>query len=46
MEGKGIFKWPDGKKYDGEYVNNHKEGTGTMYNEDGSYYKGEWKNGK
>ena len=30
MHGRGIFEWPDGRKYDGEYVNDKKEGYGVF----------------
>jgi len=26
MEGSGTFSWPDGRKYEGEYVDDKKEG--------------------
>ncbi len=28
MHGKGLYKWPDGREYYGDYVNNIKEGYG------------------
>lgn len=28
MNGKGVFVWPDGRKYEGEYVDDKKEGFG------------------
>jgi hypothetical protein len=31
MEGEGVFKWPDGRKYEGEYVDDKKEGRGVFY---------------
>ena len=46
MEGSGIFTWPDGRKYDGEYVDDKKEGNGIFYWPDGRKYEGGWKNGK
>lgn len=46
MEGKGIFTWPDGRKYNGDYKNDKKEGYGIFEWPDGKKYKGEWKNGK
>jgi hypothetical protein len=30
MEGKGIFKWADGRYYEGPYVNDKKEGYGVF----------------
>jgi hypothetical protein len=46
MEGKGVFLWPDGRKYEGEYKNDKKHGIGTFYWPDGRVYKGEWADGK
>jgi len=46
MEGSGIFTWPDGRKYDGEYIDDKKEGNGIFYWPDGRKYEGGWKNGK
>ena len=55
MVGKGVFIWVyytkshnqnDGKRYEGQYFYNKKEGQGTFYWPDGRQYKGEWKNGK
>ena len=45
MHGKGVFHWPDGKLYTGEYANGKKEGSGIMIFPDGRSYKGEWRNG-
>jgi hypothetical protein len=28
MHGKGIFKWYDGRRYEGDYVDDKKEGNG------------------
>ena len=28
MHGKGIYTWPDGRKYEGSYVQDKKEGQG------------------
>ena len=38
--------WKDGRRYDGEYVNDKKEGFGTFTWPDGRMYQGEWTNGK
>ncbi|MFN9905335.1 MAG: membrane-binding protein, partial [bacterium] len=35
MEGRGVFTWPDGRKYEGEYLDDKKEGKGTFYWPDG-----------
>ena len=46
MEGRGYFIWPDGRRYDGEYLEDKKYGVGTFYWPDGRKYIGHWKNGK
>ena len=46
MHGKGIFEWKDNRKYEGEYINDKKEGMGTFYWPDGRIYIGKWKDGK
>jgi hypothetical protein len=46
MHGSGVFTWPDGRKYDGEYYDDMKSGKGIFYWPDGRKYNGEWKNGK
>ena len=30
MHGKGIFRWVDGRVYDGEYLNDKKHGFGKV----------------
>ena len=45
MEGKGVFKWPDGRRYEGNFVNDKKEGYGEYYWNDGRIFKGMWKDG-
>ena len=42
MEGYGVFEWPDGRKYEGEYIDDLKEGQGTFYWPDGRKYTGAW----
>lgn len=34
--GKGVYTYKDGVKYDGEYLNGLKSGTGKLYKADGS----------
>jgi hypothetical protein len=46
MNGKGVFTWPDGRKYEGEYSNDKKQGYGEYTWADGRTYKGNWLNGK
>ena len=46
MHGKGLYKWPDGNEYEGDYINNIKEGEGVFKWKDGRKYKGKFKNGR
>ena len=46
MDGAGIFTWPDGRKYDGQYLDDKKHGYGIFEWPDGRKYKGNWINGK
>lgn len=46
-EGKGLFNYQDGRKYDGYYHNDVPDGQGTMYDETGKViYSGTWKAGQ
>ena len=38
--------WPDGRKYDGDYVDDQKEGFGIYFWPDGKRYEGQWSDGK
>lgn len=40
MEGYGIFTWPDGRRYEGQYIDDKKEGHGNFYWPDGRKYEG------
>lgn len=40
MNGKGLYKWPDGKYYLGEFKNDKKDGYGTYVWADGKKYEG------
>lgn len=40
MHGKGIFRWPDGRVYEGDYVDDKKEGLGKVIWPDGRIYEG------
>lgn len=46
MHGKGLFSWPDGRKYNGEYRDDLKEGYGEFEWADGRKFEGGWKSGK
>lgn len=46
MHGKGIFKWANGNRYEGDYKEDKKDGTGIFYFADGKVYKGSWHHGK
>jgi len=43
---KGEFRWPDGRKYLGEFRNNMRDGFGVMVFQDGKIIKGNWMNDK
>ena len=42
LHGKGVYSWPDGRKYDGEYQDDMKHGLGTYTWPDGKKYVGGW----
>ena len=46
MHGRGVYSWSDGRKYDGEYIDDKKHGQGTYVWADGRSYTGGWKDGK
>jgi hypothetical protein len=46
MDGKGVFTWPDGRKYIGSYLNDVKHGPGEFFWSDGRKFIGVWENGK
>ncbi len=46
MHGYGEFTWPDGKSYEGQYVEDEKQGKGRFNYGDGSYYEGDWYKGR
>ena len=45
MEGKGIERWTDGRKYEGDFKNGKKDGEGTFEWPNGNKYIGSWKGG-
>ena len=46
MDGKGLFKWPDGSEYEGDYVKGVREGLGKFTWSNGNTFKGVFKKGK
>lgn len=46
MEGIGIYKWSDGRSYEGEYIDDKKHGYGIYRWADGRAYAGYWNLGK
>ena len=44
--GKGIYKWPNGKSIEGEWVNGKQEGKGVFTGINGEKKVGLWENGK
>ena len=45
MNGHGIFKWADGRIYEGDWNNDLRHGEGEMKWPNGRKYKGGWKDG-
>ena len=41
-----MIKWPDGKSYEGNWINGKIEGYGEMYFPEGKTYKGPFKDGQ
>ena len=46
MHGYGVYKWNDGRKYEGYYLNDKKHGLGKYTWADGRIYLGYWSLGK
>ena len=46
MHNRGIYTWKDGRRYEGEYKYDKKDGFGKYIWVDGRRYEGFWKNGK
>ena len=46
MDGFGVFTWPDGRVYEGQYENDMKSGNGVFFWPDGRKYDGKWLGGK
>jgi len=45
-EGHGAFKWPDGRKYEGQWKDGKQHGTGTYTTAKNETREGEWEEGK
>jgi len=45
MTGMGIMTWPDGRQYEGEFLNDKRHGYG-VYKWSGRQYVGEWLDGQ
>lgn len=43
MHGQGVYTWADGRKYEGNYIDDKKDGYGTYRWADGREYAGQWK---
>jgi hypothetical protein len=43
MHGKGTYLFPNGNRYDGDWVADLKEGYGTLTYVNGEKYEGQWK---
>lgn len=41
-----MFIWPDGRKYDGGWLDGKQHGFGKYYSSSGEIKYGEWKDGK
>jgi len=46
MHGEGVYTFPDGSKYEGEFRNGDFHGKGTLISTSGAKHVGIWKNGK
>jgi len=46
MHGHGVYVWKDGRRYEGEYLDDRKHGYGVYVWTDGRRYEGNWAAGK
>jgi hypothetical protein len=46
LEGKGVFTWADGNRYEGDFVGNKRTGKGTFSWANGNRYTGDFVEGK
>ena len=45
-EGHGMFSWPEGKKYEGDWKDNKQHGKGYYITKSGKRRLAKWENGK
>jgi hypothetical protein len=45
-QGEGVYRWPDGRRYEGEFYANDKHGRGRFYYEAGTSLPQVWRYGK
>ena len=45
-DGHGVYTWTDGRKYEGQFMNNKQHGIGIFTTATGVRKKGQWENGK
>ena len=46
MHGKGSMEWMGGRKYEGEFKDDLRDGIGKLTTEDGKIFEGIWNKGK
>jgi hypothetical protein len=46
MNGLGLFKWTDGREYNGNYLKGKKHGKGVFKYQNGDSYNGDWVDSK
>ena len=46
MNGYGVYTWPDGSVYDGDWAGGLRSGKGTFIDINGDRYDGDWSNGQ
>jgi 1-phosphatidylinositol-4-phosphate 5-kinase len=46
QNGEGIYLWPNGNQYIGNWKDGKRSGQGSYYWTDGSEYIGQWENGQ